>query len=435
MWGVETAGGTYFVKNRLMPTAIVALVGAVVGSFIMMLYASTHFSNVAGPGNTPPAVSAAPLTSGGSDQDRIINAVKRTKPSVVAINVSVNGKQYIPVDPFLQQFFGQQGPYVTQPYRERGSGSGFVYDDKGDIVTNAHVARPPLPNAQVTDLTVVFPNNQRVKARLIGANIGADIAVIRVDTKNLPPPLTLADSDKLQQGQWAIAIGEPYELQQSVTVGVVSAFDRSEPIQTETGQTMTFKGLLQTSAPINPGNSGGPLIDMNGDVIGINQSTLRGGAEGIGFAIPSNMVKRTVEQILAHPGVQEPPAQAFLGVALGPVTQGFRSQTGYHGQGGVGVGQVFSGSAADQAGINPGDVILKMNGKAYNDAPSLSAAISKMKPGDKVTFEIWSQGVKRDVQVTLGSRPSQSSYEQNGGPPDQQGVPPDQQGQPQDQNP
>ena len=424
-------------KNRLLPTAIIALVGAVVGSFIMMLYASTHFSNVAGPGNTPPAVSAAPLTSGGSDQDRIINAVKRTKPSVVAINVSVNGRQYIPVDPFLQQFFGQQGPVVTQPYRERGSGSGFVYDDKGDIVTNAHVARPPLPNAQVTDLTVVFPNNQRVKAHLIGANIGADIAVIRVDTKNLPPPLTLADSDKLQQGQWAIAIGEPYELQQSVTVGVVSAFDRSEPIQTETGQTMTFKGLLQTSAPINPGNSGGPLIDVNGNVIGINQSTLRGGAEGIGFAIPSNMVKRTVDQIIAHPGVQEPPAQAFLGVGLQQVTQGFRSQTGYRGQGGVGIIQVISGSAADQAGINPGDVILKLNGKAYSDAQSLTNAVSKMKPGDKVTLEIWSNGVKHDVQVTLGSRPTQSSYEQQGGggPEDQQGIPPDQQGQPQDQQP
>ena len=413
-------------KNRLMPTAIIALVGAIVGAFIMMLYASTHFSNVAGPGNTPPAVSAAPL-SGGSDQERIVNAVKRTKPSVVAIDVSVNGKQYIPVNPFLQQFFGQTGPSVAQPYRERGSGSGFVYDNKGDIVTNAHVARPPLPNAQVTDMTVVFPNNQRVKAHLIGANIGADIAVIRVDTKNLPPPLTLADSDKLQQGQWAIAIGEPYELQQSVTVGVVSAFDRSEPIQTETGQTMTFKGLLQTSAPINPGNSGGPLIDMNGDVIGINQSTLRGGAEGIGFAIPSNTVKRTVDQIIAHPGIQEPPAQAFLGVGLAPVTQGFRNQTGYRGQGGVGIVQVISGSAADQAGLNPGDVILKANGKAYNDAQSLTNAISKLHPGDKVTLEVWSQGTKRLVQVTLGARPAQTGMEQQGGPEDQQGAPPDQQ--------
>jgi S1-C subfamily serine protease len=408
------------VKNRLMPTAIVALVGAIVGAFVMMLYASTHFSNVAGPNNTPPAVSAAPLTSGGSDQERIVNAVKRVKPSVVAIDVTVNGKQYIPVDPLLQQFFGQAGPGVVQPFRAKDSGSGFVFDDKGDIVTNAHVVRPPVPNAQVSNITVIFPNNTRATAHLVAANIGADLAVIRVDSKNLPPALNLADSDKLEQGQWAIAIGEPYELQQSVSVGVVSAFDRTEPIQTETGQTITFKGLLQTSAPINPGNSGGPLVDINGDVIGVNQSTLRGGAEGIGFAIPANTVKKTVEQMIAHPGITQPPVQAFLGVGLAQVTQGFRNQTNYHGQGGVGVTQVLSGSAADQAGLNPGDVILKMNGKAYNDPQTLSNAIAKMHAGDKVNLEIWSNGSKRLVQLTLGSRPAQSGYEQN---PDENGPP------------
>lgn len=411
-----------------MPTAIVALVGAIVGAFVMMLYASTHFSNIAGPDGTPPAVSAAPLSSGGSDQDRIVNAVKRTKPSVVAIGVTVNGKQYIPVDPFLQQFYGQS-PSIVRPFQGRASGSGFVFDDKGDIVTNAHVVRPPLPNSQVSDITVTFPNNTRAKAKLIAANIGADLAVIRVDTKSLPPPLSLADSDKLQQGQWAIAIGEPYELQQSVSVGVVSAFNRTEPIQTETGQTLTFKGLLQTSAPINPGNSGGPLVDINGDVIGVNQSTLRGGAEGIGFAIPSNTVKRVVEQMIAHPGITEPPVQAFLGVGLAPITQGFRNQTNYRGEGGVGITQVISGSAADQAGINPGDVILKMNGKTYNDAKSLSDAIAKLQAGDKVSLEIWSNGTKRLVQVTLGSRPAQSGYEQQPGPPDQQQGP-DEQGPP-----
>jgi S1-C subfamily serine protease len=391
----------------------------------MMLYASTHFSNVAGPNNTPPAVSAAPLTSGGSDQERIVNAVKRVKPSVVAIDVTVNGKQYIPVDPLLQQFFGQAGPGVVQPFRAKDSGSGFVFDDKGDIVTNAHVVRPPVPNAQVSNITVIFPNNTRATAHLLAANVGADLAVIRVDSKNLPPALNLADSDKLQQGQWAIAIGEPYELQQSVSVGVVSAFDRTEPIQTETGQTITFKGLLQTSAPINPGNSGGPLVDINGDVIGVNQSTLRGGAEGIGFAIPANTVKKTVEQMIAHPGITQPPVQAFLGVGLAQVTQGFRNQTNYHGQGGVGVTQVMSGSAADQAGINPGDVILKMNGKSYNDPQTLSNAIAKLHAGDKVNLEIWSNGSKRLVQLTLGSRPAQSGYEQQNpdenGPPDQGG--------------
>src|SRR5579884_2641878 len=403
-------------RNRILPTAIVALVGAVVGSFVMMLYASTHFSNVAGPNNTPPAVSAAPLT-GGSDQDRIVNAVKRAKPSVVAINLVVNGKQFIPVDPFLQQFFGNQGPGIVQPFQGRASGSGFVFDDKGDIVTNAHVARPDVPGGQVSRMTVTFPNGTKASAHLIAANVGADLAVIRVDSKNLPPPLQLADSDRVQQGQWAIAIGEPYELQQSVSVGVVSAFDREEPIQTETGQTITFKGLLQTSAPINPGNSGGPLIDMNGDVIGVNQSTLRGGAEGIGFAIPSNQVKRVVDEMIAHPGITQPPVQAFLGVGLAPITQGFRNQTGYRGQGGVGVAQVVSGSAADQAGLNPGDVILKMNARTYSDPQALSNAISKMHAGDRINLEIWSQGTKRLVTVTLGSRPAQTGLEQQ--PPDQ----------------
>jgi serine protease Do len=408
-------------KNRVLPTAIIALVGAVIGSFVMMLYASTHFASVAGPNNTPPAVNAAPLT-GGSDQERIVNAVKRSKPSVVAISVVVNGKQFIPVDPFLQQFLGQQGPGIVQPFRGRASGSGFVFDNKGNIVTNAHVARPQVPNAQVSNITVTFPNGSHATARLIAANIGADLAVLHVDSKSLPPPLQLADSDKLQQGQWAIAIGEPYELQQSVSVGVVSAFNRSEPIQTETGQTLTFKGLMQTSAPINPGNSGGPLIDVNGDVIGVNQSTLRGGAEGIGFAIPSNTVRRVVADMIAHPGITEPPVQAFLGVGLAPITQGFRGQSGYRGEGGVGISQVISGSSADQAGLNPGDVILQMNGKSYSNPADLQKAIRALHAGQKVTLLVWSQGSKRLVSLTLGSAPPSTSYQeqpQNQQPEDQ----------------
>jgi S1-C subfamily serine protease len=211
---------------------------------------------------------------------------------------------------------------------------------------------------------------------------------------------------------------------------VVSAFNRTEPIQTETGQTLTFKGLMQTSAPINPGNSGGPLIDLNGDVIGVNQSTLRGGAEGIGFAIPSNRVKQVVDQMIAHPGITEPPVQAFLGVGLLQMSQGFRNQSGYRGQGGVGIVQVISGSAADQAGINPGDVILKMNGKAYNDRDQLMAALAKLHSGDKVTLEVWSQGTKRLVTVTLGARPGGAGYQPQS--PDQQN--PDEQS-PDEQNP
>ena len=303
-------------KNRVLPTVIVALVGAIIGSFVMMLYASTHFANIAGPHNTPPAVIAAPLT-GVSDQDRIVSAVKRTKASVVAITETINGQQVVPIDPMIQQFFGQQGPGVVQHYKGQASGSGFVYDTQGDIVTNAHVVNPPT-NAKISNLTVVFANGDHVPGHVISVNIGADLAIVRVDHyAKLPPPLTLADSNKLEQGQWAIAIGEPYELQQTVTLGIVSAFNREEHVQAEGGGgEFDFKGLLQTSAPINPGNSGGPLIDMDGQVIGVNQLTNES-AQGIGFAIPSNIVRTTIPELLAAPGCTSRDRYGLRGICAG----------------------------------------------------------------------------------------------------------------------
>ena len=221
-------------KNRILSTSIVALVGAIIGSFAMMLYASTHFANVAGPGNTLPAVSAAVIVSGTSDQDRIVSAVKRVAPSVVALNVTVNGQQLVPVDPFSQRI---------QRYRAQASGSGFVISRDGLIVTNAHVVRPP-NGGSVSKIEVIFQNNDRVAGHVYGMNIGADVALVKVDNyAKLPPPVEIADSSKLQAGQWAIAIGEPLELKQSVAVGVVSGFNRDEVIGTENGG-QEFKGLF-----------------------------------------------------------------------------------------------------------------------------------------------------------------------------------------------
>ena len=316
-------------KNRVLPTLIVGLVGAVIGSFLMMLYASSHFGGATGPDRTPPAIAAVPL-SGVSDQDRIVSAVKRTKSSVVAITEQVNGQQVIPADPFFQQFFGGQGPGIVQPYRGEASGSGFVIDSSGDIVTNAHVLQPP-SGGKVTKLTVVFANGDRVPAHVLAYNLAADVGILRVDNyAKLPPPLELADSTKLEQGQWAIAIGEPLQLQQTVTVGVVSAFDRSEPIPTENGGEIDFKGLLQTSAPINPGNSGGPLIDIDGQVIGMNQSTVKSAyAQGIGFAIPSNTVRSVVASLEKNPGAHQGTDTGFLGIYMASLTAGVKNQIGY----------------------------------------------------------------------------------------------------------
>jgi serine protease Do len=400
------------VRNRVIPTVIVGLMGAVIGSFVMMLYASTHFANVAGPNHTPPAVAAAPLT-GVSDQDRIVSAVKRTKASVVAITETVNGQEVVPIDPLIQQFFGQQGPGYVQKYKGQASGSGFVYDDKGDIVTNAHVINPP-SGAKLSNLTVIFANGDHMPAHVVAANIGQDLAVIRVDNyKKLPPPLDLADSDRLEQGQWAIAIGEPYELEQTVTLGVISAFHREEKVGAEGNSNAyyDFKDLLQTSAPINPGNSGGPLINIDGNVIGVNQLTDEA-AQGIGFAIPSNTVRTVVPQLLANPGVHEGTNAGFAGFAPVDLNAGVRNQIGYTGQGGLAVAQVVPGSPADKGGLNPGDVILQVDGKPVTTADALRKYIASKKPGDVLRLDVWSQGVKKFAAVTLEERPA----EQQGAP-------------------
>lgn len=400
------------VNNRILPTIIVGLVGAVVGSFLMMLYASSHFGGATGPDRTPPAVAAVPL-SGVSDQDRIVSAVKRTKSSVVAITEQVNGQQVIPADPFFQQFFGGQGPGIVQPYKALASGSGFVVDTQGDIVTNAHVLQPP-NGGKVTSLTVVFANGDHVPARVVAYNVAADVGLLRVDNYHkLPPPLELADSSRLEQGQWAIAIGEPLQLQQTVTVGVVSAFNRKEPIPTENGGEIDFKGLLQTSAPINPGNSGGPLIDIDGQVIGMNQSTVKSAyAQGIGFAIPSNTVRTVVASLQKNPGMHQGTDTGFLGIYMATLTPGIRNQIGYNGSGGIAVQQVFSGSPADQAGISPGDVILQVDGKQYNDNGSLHDYIASKKPGDTIRLNVWSQGMKKFVAIKLGETPAEQPVSQ-----------------------
>jgi S1-C subfamily serine protease len=395
--------------------AVVGLVGAIIGSFSMMIYASTHFAGISGPGNTPPAVIAAPLAgSGTTDQDRIVNAVKRVEPSVVALQVTVNGAQYVPTDP-LSQFFGGGSPMQRQRIIERASGSGFVYSRDGLIITNAHVV--PRGTSQIT---VVFSNGDRVKGHVFSANPAIDLALVKVDNyAKLPPPVEFADSSRVQAGQWAIAIGEPQGLQRSVTVGVVSGFNRDEPVPGDDQQLHLFKGLLQTSAPINPGNSGGPLVDYDGRVIGVNQLTANpAAAQGIGFAIPAGTVTQTAAQLAKAPGQTvnagaTGTGKGFLGIQPVDITNNVRTQLGgYHEQGGVAVGQVNDGTPAAQAGLEPGDVIQTINGKPINSASDLVSTVSGMKPGSAVTLRVWSQGIKKNVQATLAEQPVQT-YLQN----------------------
>jgi serine protease Do len=399
-------------NTRFFGTAVVGLTGAILGSFSMMLFASTHFTNVAGPGNTPPVVSAAPLTTqGGSDQERIVNAVKRVEPSVVSLLVTVNGTRVVPADPFQQFFGGGGGPVVRQPFQARASGSGFVYRSDGLILTNNHV----VPKG-VSQITVVFANGDHVPGHLYSSNPAVDVALVKVDNyAKLPPPVEFGDSSKLNAGQWAIAVGEPFELKQSVSVGVVSGFNRDEPIQDDSGQSHLFRGMLQTSAPINPGNSGGPLVDDQGRLIGVNQSTAnpQAGAQGIGFAIPSNLVRETALELEKNPGKTinaggTGTGVGYLGVGLGALDANIRAQINYPASAGDGavIEQIPPNGPAAKANLSPGDVIQKIDDTDVTKPEDIINAVKAMKPGQTVRLQVWSAGTKKLVVLTLGEQPA-----------------------------
>jgi S1-C subfamily serine protease len=397
--------------NRFFGTAVVGLIGAILGSFSMMLFASTHFANVAGPGNSPPIVSAAPLSnSGGTDQERIVNAVKRVEPSVVSLLVTVNGTRVMPADPF-QQFLGGGGGPTQQKFQERASGSGFVYRSNGLILTNNHV----VPKG-VSKITVVFANGDHVSGHVYAQNPGVDLALVKVDNyAKLPPPVEFGDSSRLNAGQWAIAVGEPFELKQSVSVGVVSGFNRDEPIQDEDGNAHLFRGMLQTSAPINPGNSGGPLVDDQGRLIGVNQSTAnpQAGAQGIGFAIPANLVRDTAADLEKNPGKTinangTGTGVGYLGVALQPLDNNVRAQINFPESAGNGVvvAQIPPNGPAAKADLSPGDVIQKINGKDVTKPDDVISVVKALKPGASVNLQVWSAGTKKLVTLVLGEQPA-----------------------------
>jgi S1-C subfamily serine protease len=405
-------------KTRFFGTAVVGLIGAIVGSFSMMLFASTHFANIAGPGDTPPAVSAAPLPeSGGSDQARIVNAVKRVEPSVVSLLVTVNGTRLVPADPFSQFFGGGAGPVTRQRYQERASGSGFVYRSNGLILTNAHVVP-----AGTSSVMVVFANGDHIPGHVYSSNPGTDLALVKVDNyAKLPPPVEFGDSSKLNAGQWAIAVGEPFELKQSVSVGVVSGFNRDEPIQDDSGNTRLFRGMLQTSAPINPGNSGGPLVDDQGRLIGVNQSTAstQAGAQGIGFAIPANTVRDAAVVLADNQGKTinaggTGTGIGYLGVGLGELNDNVRAQISYPKADGNGalVAQIPPNGPAAKADLSPGDVIQKINDKDVNTPDDVISVVKALKPGATVRLQVWSAGTKKLVVITLGEQPADVYLEQ-----------------------
>jgi serine protease Do len=288
-----------------------------------------------------------------------------------------------PNSPF-GQFFHQFPMQPPQQGPMHGEGSGFIVSSDGTILTNAHVV------AGASEVTVRLTDRREYTAKVIGVDTKSDVAVIRIPAKNLPT-VKLGDTHNLRVGEWVVAIGAPFGFENSVTAGIVSAKGRMLP---DSG----YVPFIQTDVPINPGNSGGPLFNMRGEVVGINSQiyTRSGGYQGVSFSIPIDVAMGVSQQLEAHGHV----TRGKLGVVIQNVDQGLADSFGLPQPEGALVSSVEKGGAADQAGVQPGDVILKLNGEPTTSS-DLPAVIAGLTPGTTVKLEIWRQHATREVNVKL----------------------------------
>jgi serine protease Do len=291
-------------------------------------------------------------------------------------------------DPFFEFFRRFQGPQQRQ--REvptHGIGSGFIISPDGVILTNAHVVR------DAREVTVKLTDRREFRAKVLGSDPKSDVAVLKIDAKNLPV-VPLSRANDLKVGEWVLAIGSPYGLESTVTAGVVSAKGRS------LGDDSNVP-FIQTDVAVNPGNSGGPLFNTRGEVVGINSQiySQSGGYQGLSFAIPIEVASKIKDQILATGKV----VHAKLGVTVQEVNQGFADSFNLATPEGALVSNVERGGPADKAGLKPGDVIRKLNGQKIIGSGDLPAMVGLALPGDKVSMEVWRQGKTVELNATLGN--------------------------------
>lgn len=333
-----------------------------------------------------------------------IQAAKKASTSVVSIkshmnsSVSAHEEQTSPFpDEFWERFFGispfQNIPKTERP-PEQAFGSGFIVSHDGYILTNNHMVE------NSTKILVQFPDGHEKEAKKIGADAATDIALIKVDEKNLPF-LTLADSANVEIGEWVMAIGNPLGLRASVSTGVISAKGRSDLDIT------LVEEFFQTDATINRGNSGGPLVNLNGDVIGMNTAivTTTGGNMGIGFAISSNLLKDVMKELISFGKLN----RGFLGIALQPIDQDLASALGLEKPQGALISEVMKNSPAEAAGLKSGDVITQVNGIAIETAGGLKKSIALMHADQKVDLTILRSGKVIKLTATVGSFPDEET--------------------------
>jgi Do/DeqQ family serine protease len=341
------------------------------------------------------------------DGNFIADAAEKVGPAVVRINASrtVKAKERPEIldDPMMKRFFGEM-PDQPKERVQRGTGSGFIYSNDGLIMTNAHVV------SGADTVEVVLRDGRKISGKVLGTDPLTDVAVIRVNERNLPM-VSLGDSDTLRPGEWAIAIGNPLGLDNTVTAGIISATGRSS---SQVGVPDKRVGFIQTDAAINPGNSGGPLLNQRGEVIGMNTAII-GGAQGLGFAIPIKTAKRIAEQLMANGKVNHP----YLGIRMTTLTPELRKEVNADPNAnldvkddrGVLVFRIEKSSPAAQGGLKPGDVIKKVGGKSVETAEQVQQAVEASSVGADLTIELSRGGQVMSVNVKPGSFPVNAGRE------------------------
>ena len=396
---------------RRLVLALVAAgaMGAAGGGIVTAMQQPVHATATfkAATVGTAPAGAATSLSSAGAGTALPDFAAITRANAPAVVNISVVGDaramqmradgaddseaapQMQPGDPFFEFFrqFGMPGRAPMQPRETpaRGEGSGFIVSSDGLILTNAHVVYG------AKEVTVKLSDRREFQAKVLGLDTQTDVAVLRIDAKDLPT-VRLGNTQNVQVGEWVLAIGAPFGFENSVTAGVVSAKGRSLPDD-------SLVPFLQTDVAINPGNSGGPLFNARGEVIGINSQiyTRSGGYQGVSFAIPVEVATKVQQQIVAKGKVEH----ARLGVSVQEVNQGFADALGLPSPEGALVSQVQAGSAAQKAGVQPGDVVREVDGQRIVASGDLSAYVGLKQPGDAITLQVWRQGQAHSLHAQL----------------------------------
>ena len=341
--------------------------------------------------NAPDSGTTTPVTSYRA-------AAKKAMPAVVNIYTSkqVRAQRHpLEDDPMFRRFFGDQFPQQTQ--RVASLGSGVIVNGDGYILTNHHVV------AAADEIEVLLSDGRSAPAKIVGSDPETDLAVIRVGLKQLPT-ITFGDAAKVEVGDVVLAIGNPFGVGQTVTMGIVSALGRSHL------GINTFENFIQTDAPINPGNSGGALVDIQGNLIGVNSAIFSksGGSQGIGFAIPESLAQQVLRQIIQHGEV----TRGWLGVSMRDMDPETAQAFNLPNVGGTLVVGVLRNGPADRAGIQPGDILQAVDGKALPDPTALLAYVAQLAPGTQAQVTVLRKNKESKVKVTIAKRPASAKESQ-----------------------